>query len=130
MPTLPAFYGTQAEWECPHARTRLCRDVSVVRDADPWYVACADCGAAGPPADTETEALEAWNELVEVLDVWTLARAGDQSAAALVRSVVVPTSAQTDDCDHPCREYFESGVCACTRRVAEQAIAFALETLR
>jgi hypothetical protein len=63
----------ESERECPHRRTRLVRDVSAARGIGDWYVQCADCGAAGPTADTDTAAVEAWTEIVDVLDVWNSA---------------------------------------------------------
>jgi hypothetical protein len=64
----------ESERECPHQRTRLVRDVSAARGIGDWYVECADCWSAGPTADTDAAAVEAWTEIVEVLDVWNSAQ--------------------------------------------------------
>jgi hypothetical protein len=62
------------ERECGHQRPRLVRDFTGVDGIGPWYVQCVDCWSAGPTADTDTAAVEAWTEIVEVLDVWNSAQ--------------------------------------------------------
>jgi len=64
-----AFYDVGPLGECPHAKTRLECDLRVSRR----FVSCADCGAAGPTADSDQAALEGWAELVEFVEalvVW------------------------------------------------------------
>jgi hypothetical protein len=119
----PAFYAIGPEGECPHSGAQLTCDLNV---STRWYVACSACGAAGPTAESTAEALAGWAELVEfveVLAIWNAAQAGDAGAAFVVDQAV------GRQCDHPCREYFELGACACTAMVQQHAAEALAEAL-